>query len=165
MMGLLSDNTLVVISIFFGSGSIVYAIVSKILYKKKYEQEVRDISAEADIKGDEFWKKRYDVLQQEVETKDNWWRARYDTLYVEYQNERKLSNEIIVSFRSELTEIRNEYEKQRCIERQKYEQLLEQYHSLEEESEKREKEYKQKIYQLEDILLKYEQKLNSKSYE
>ena len=34
------------------------------------------------------------------ESKDGWWKARYDTLYSEYQNERKLSNDIIVSFQN-----------------------------------------------------------------
>ena len=47
------------------------------------------------MKGDEFWKKRYDVLQHEVNNKDVWWKERYDTLYKEFQNERSLSNEIV----------------------------------------------------------------------
>lgn len=158
----LFENTFSIISLLFGTGGIGFAIISKILDRRKYEQEVRDASAEADMKGDEFWKKRYDVLNNEVQNKDTWWKARYDTLYSEYQNERKLSNEIIVSFRSELNEMRNDYEKQRELEKQKYGQLLEQYHSLEEESQKREKEYKLKISQLEDMIEKYDQKLNSK---
>lgn len=159
-MNWLSENAFAVISLVFGTGSIGYAVVSKFLDRKKYEQEVRDASADADIKGDEFWKKRYDVLQHEVETKDGWWKARYDTLYAEYQNERKLSNDIIVSFRTELSEMRNDYEKQREIERQKYSQLLEQYRGFEEESQRREMEYKQKISQLEDMVSKYEKRLN-----
>jgi len=158
----LSENAFAIISLLFGTGGIGFAVISRILDRRKYEQEVRDASAEADMKGDEFWKKRYDVLNNEVQNKDTWWKARYDTLYSEYQNERKLSNEIIVSFRSELNEMRNDYEKQRELEKQKYGQLLEQYHSLEEESQRREKEYKQKISQLEDMIEKYDQKLNSK---
>jgi len=159
-MNWLSENAFAIISLLFGTGGIGYAIVSRALDRKKYEQEVRDASAEADIKGDEFWKKRYDVLQHEVESKDGWWKARYDTLYSEYQNERKLSNDIIVSFRTELREMRNDYEKQREIERQKYSQLLEQYRGFEEESQRREIEYKQRISQLEDMVSKYEKRLN-----
>jgi len=160
----LSENAFAIISLLFGTGGVGFAFISRILDRRKYEQEVRDASAEADMKGDEFWKKRYDVLNNEVQDKDTWWKARYDTLYSEYQNERKLSNEIIVSFRSELNEMRTDYEKQRELEKQKYGQLLEQYHSLEEGSQKREKEYKQKISQLEDMIENYDQKLNSKSY-
>lgn len=159
-MNWLSENAFAIISLLFGTGGIGYAIVSRALDRKKYEQEVRDASAEADIKGDEFWKKRYDVLQHEVESKDGWWKVRYDTLYSEYQNERKLSNDIIVSFRTELSEMRNDYEKQREIERQKYSQLLEQYRGFEEESQRRETEYKRRISQLEDIVSKYEKRLN-----
>lgn len=159
-MNWLSENAFAIISLLFGTGGIGYAIISRALDGKKYEQEVRDASAEADIKGDEFWKKRYDVLQHEVESKDGWWKARYNTLYSEYQNERKLSNDIIVSFRTELSEMRNDYEKQREIERQKYSQLLEQYRGFEEESRRREIEYKQRISQLEDMVSKYEKRLN-----
>lgn len=155
-----AENTFSIISLIFGTGGIGYALVSKFLDRKKYEQEVRDASAEADIKGDEFWKKRYDVLQKEGETKDTWWKSRYDALYLEYQNERKLSNEIIVSFRSELNIMRIDYEKQREAEKQKYNQLFEQYKNFEEESQRREKEYKQRISQLEELVSKYEKKIN-----
>ena len=161
-MNWLSENVLTIISLLFGAGGIGFAIVSKILDRKKYEQEVRNISAEADIKSDEFWKNRYNILQKELESKDNWWKNRYDTLYVEYQNERKLSNEIIVTFRAELAEIRQSYEEQRKIEREKYKQLLEQYKSLEEDSKKREAEYKRRINQLELTIIEYEQRLNKK---
>ena len=68
-MNWLSENAFAIISLLFGTGGIGYAIVSRALDRKKYEQEVRDASAEADIKGDEFWKKRYDVLQHEVRIK------------------------------------------------------------------------------------------------
>jgi len=161
-MGWLSENAFTIISILFGTGSLGYAISTRVLNRRKYEQEVRNASAEADIKGDEFWKKRYDVLNQEIDMKDTWWKSRYDTIYTEYQNERKLSNEIIVSFKSELTEMRSDYEKQRELEKEKYSQLLEQYHSLEEESKNRERDYKQKISQLEEMIEKYDKKINSK---
>lgn len=159
-MNWLSENAIAIISLLFGAGGIGFAVISKILDRKKYEQEVRNASAEADMKGDEFWRKRYDVLDNEVKDKDDWWKSRYDTLYIEYQNERKLSNDIIVSFREELNKIRSEYESQRDIERQKYSQLLEQYRRFEEESQKREVEYKQRISMLEDLVSKYEKKLN-----
>lgn len=162
-MDWIKSNLFEIISILFGTSGVGYIIVQRILDNKKYDQELRDATSSADIKGDEFWKKRYDVLDSEVNSKDNWWKARYDTLYAEYQNERKLSNEIIASFRSELSEMRTDYEIQREMEKQKYSQLLEQYHSLEEESEKREKDYKQKICQLEEMISNYEQKLNSKA--
>lgn len=162
-MSWLSENAFALISFLFGTGGVGYAIVSRALDKKKYDQEVRDVSAEADIKGDEFWKRRYDVLQKEVESKDTWWKERYDTLYVEYQSERKLSNEVIVCFRTELNQMRGEYEKQRESEKQKYNQLLESYHVFEEESKKREIEYKFRISQLEEMISKYEKKLNTGS--
>ncbi len=158
----LSNEVVTVFSILFGTGSVGYIIISKILDHKRYTQEVREAEAEADIKSDEFWKNRYDILQKELESKDNWWKNRYDTLYVEYQNERKLSNEIIITFRTELAEIRQSYEEQREIEREKYKQLLEQYKSLEEDSKKREAEYKRRINQLELTIIEYEQRLNKK---
>lgn len=155
----LSENLFGLISLLFGAGGIGYAVVSKTLNRKKYEQEVRNATAEADIKGDDFWKKRYDVLQKEVENKDSWWKERYDTLYNEYQNERKLSNEIVKSFRTELNEMRSDYDKQRELEKMKYDKLMEQYRSFEEESQKREQEYKQRISQLENLVASYEQRL------
>lgn len=155
----LSENLFGLISLLFGAGGIGYAVVSKTLDRKKYEQEVRNATAEADIKGDDFWKKRYDVLQKEVENKDSWWKERYDTLYNEYQNERKLSNEIVKSFRTELNEMRSDYDKQRELEKMKYDKLMEQYRSFEEESQKREQEYKQRISQLENLVASYEQRL------
>lgn len=157
----LSENLFGVISLLFGTGGIGFAVISKILDRKKYEQEVRTASAEADMKGDDFWKKRYDVLQKEVENKDSWWKERYDTLYNEYQNERKLSNEIVKSFRTELNEMRSDYDKQRELEKMKYDKLMEQYRSFEEESQKREHEYKQRISQLENLVASYEQRLKA----
>lgn len=158
----LSNEVVTIFSVLFGAGSIGYALVSKLLDRRRYSQEVREAKAEADIKSDEFWKNRYDILQKEMEAKDVWWKNRYDTLYLEYQTERKLSNEIIVTFRAELAEIRQSYEEQREIEREKYKQLLEQYKSLEEDSKKREAEYKRRINQLELTIIEYEQRLNKK---
>ena len=158
----LNENVVSIISVFFGAGGIVYAIVTRLLDRKKYSQEVRTATSEADLKGDEFWKQRYDVLQKEVENKDNWWKDRYDALYKEYENERTLSNEIVKSFSTELNEMRNDYEQQRELERQKYDKLMEQYHTFEEESKKRESEYKERIATLEDLVSKYERRLESK---
>ena len=155
----LNENVVSIVSILFGTGSIIYAVVTHFLDKKKYDQEVRKDAAEADIKGDEFWKQRYDVLQKEVENKDTWWKQRYDALYKEYENERTLSNEIVKSFRTELNEMRNDYEKQRELERQKYDKLMEQYKTFQEESEKKEHEYKERINTLEQLVSKYEKRL------
>lgn len=158
-MGWLSDNLFGIISLLFGAGGIGYAVVSRVLDRKKYAQEVRVSQADADIKEDDFWKKRYDVLQAEVDNKDSWWKERYDALYAEYQNERKLSNEIVKSFRTELNEMRADYEKQRELEKMKYDKLMEQYRSFEEESQRRETEYKQRISQLEQLVESYEKRL------
>ena len=158
-MGWLSDNLFGIISLLFGAGGIGYAVVSRVLDRKNYAQEVRVSQADADIKEDDFWKKRYDVLQAEVDNKDSWWKERYDALYADYQNERKLSNEIVKSFRTELNEMRADYEKQRELEKMKYDKLMEQYRSFEEESQKRETEYKQRISQLEQLVESYEKRL------
>ena len=162
-MEFLNENVTTIISIFFGTGGVVYAVVSRILDRKKYDQEVRGATAEADMKGEEFWKQRYDVLQKEVENKDTWWKVRYDSLYQEYENERHLTNEIINSFRNELNEMRNDYEKQREIERQKYDKLMEQYRAFEEESSVKEHEYRDRISALEELVTKYEKRLGSKN--
>ena len=158
-MELLNENAVSIVSVLFGTGGIIYAIVTHFLDKKKYDQEVRKDAAEADIKGDEFWKQRYNVLQKEVENKDTWWKQRYDALYKEYENERTLSNEIVKSFRTELNEMRNDYEKQRELERQKYDKLMEQYKTFQEESDKKEHEYKERINTLEQLVSKYEKRL------
>lgn len=156
----MNEQLINIVSLIFGTGGIGYAIIARILDKRKYAQEVREAAAQADIKGDEFWKQRYDVLQKEVQSKDDWWKERYDSLYAEYQNERKLSNEIVKSFRNELEEMRSDYENQRELERAKYDKLMEQYKLFEEESQKRETEYKQRITQLEKIVEGYEQRLS-----
>ena len=142
-----------IFSILFGTGGIVSAIVTHFLNKKKYVQEVREASVDADIKRDTFWKQRYDVLQKEVDSKDNWWKERYDALYKEYQNERTLSNDILKSFRDELAEIREDYERQKEAERQRYEELRV-------ESIRKETEYKNRITQLEELVKGYEKRLS-----
>lgn len=157
-----SENGFALISLLFGTGGIGYAIIARIMDRKKYKQEVKEAEANANIKGDEFWKQRYDVLQKEIVNKDEWWKARYDALYKEYENERKLSNEIVQNFRTELNVMRDEYDKQRELERKKYNLLLEQYHSFEEESEHKESEYKERIRQLEDLVTKYEKRIGEK---
>ena len=152
-MEFLNEHVTTIISIFFGTGGVVYAVVSRILDRKKYDQEVRGATAEADMKGEEFWKQRYDVLQKEVDSKDNWWKERYDALYKEYQNERTLSNDILKSFRDELAEIREDYERQKEAERQRYEELRV-------ESIRKETEYKNRITQLEELVKGYEKRLS-----
>lgn len=56
-----------VISLLFGAGGIGYAIVARMLDRKKYDQEVRCSQADADLKGEEFWKGRYDTLMAELD--------------------------------------------------------------------------------------------------
>lgn len=148
-----TSNYIELFSILFGAGGVIYAVVSHFLNAKKYAQEVREASSDADIKSDTFWKQRYDVLQQEVENKDIWWKQRYDSLYQEYQNERTLSNDILKSFRTELTEIREDYERQKEAERQRYEELRD-------ESIRKENEYKNRISQLEELVKGYEKRFN-----
>ena len=43
----------------------------------------------------------------------------------------------------------------------KYDKLMEQYRSFEEESQRREQDYKQRISQLEDLVASYEQRLKA----
>ena len=45
----LNENAVSIVSVLFGTGGIIYAIVTHFLDKKKYEQEVRKVAAEADI--------------------------------------------------------------------------------------------------------------------
>lgn len=149
-----------IIGVLFGAGGIIYAIVMHFVEKKKYEAEVKELQANADIKTDEFWKNRYDVLNTEMQNKDAWWKERYDNLYEELQNERKLSNEIVSSFRSELNEIRDDYERQRDIDKKKYSDLLEQYNKFQEESTRQNSENLKRIGQLEKLVAEYEKRLN-----
>lgn len=153
-------NVSEILSYLFAAGGVGYAIITHYLNKKKYNQEVKNEEIYADIKQDEFWKHRYDVLEKEVENKDTWWKNRYDALYEEYQREKQLSNEIVKSFRTELNEMRNEYEAQRTLEKQKYDNLMAQYKSFEDEIESREVEYKNRISTLEKLVESYELRLN-----
>lgn len=159
MMDWISKNLFEIFALVFGTGGIGYALITRALNRRKYEQEIRDAEFSADLKSDEFWKARYDVLEKEVQNKDNWWKSRYDTLYVEYENERRLGNEIVKSFRTELNEMRNDYEKQRDLEKEKYNVLIEQYRNFELESQRREDEYKLRIKALEELVESYEKRL------
>lgn len=158
-MNWFSEHITEVVSILFGSGGIIFAIVNKLLDRKKYEQEVRNASADADIHTDEFWKKRYDVLNSEMQNKDAWWRERYDNLYNEFQNERKLSNDIIKNFRTELNEIREDYERQHEIDNEKYNALMQQYRNYQNEVERKSQEQIARICQLEKLVSEYEKRL------
>lgn len=145
-----------VISLLFGVGSIGYAVVARMLDRKKYEQEVRASQADADLKGEEFWKGRYDVLAAELDKKESWWKERYDNLYQEVQNERRLSNEMMTNFRNELNKIRDEYEAQRQADRDKYNRLMEEFRTQECEANRAAEEYKRRISDLEASIAAYE---------
>lgn len=145
-----------VISLLFGVGSIGYAVVARMLDRKKYEQEVRASQADADLKGEEFWKGRYDVLVAELDKKESWWKERYDNLYQEVQNERRLSNEMMTNFRNELNKIRDEYEAQCQADRDKYNRLMEEFRTQEREANRAAEEYKRRISDLEASIVAYE---------
>jgi len=149
-----------VLSLVFGSGGILYGVITHFLTRKKYNQEVREAKAEADIKGDNFWKQRYDVLQNELNSRNNWWSERYDSLDKDFEEERRVNVELIKSFRTEINQMRQDYEKQRQAERQRYDELLKQYRDFEKESEIKESIYKDRIAKLEVLLSKYEKKHN-----
>jgi hypothetical protein len=161
-MSWMNENVVEFLSVLFGTGGIGFAIITHILDRKKYQQEVRQASADADIHADEFWKNRYDVLNAEMQNKDTWWRERYDNLYQELQNERKLSNEIIKNFRAELNEIREDYEKQHSADNEKYEALMRKYKEYQDEVENKNREQMSRICQLENLVAEYEKKINRK---
>lgn len=163
MSGIMHENIFSIISLLFGTGGIGYALFSRILYHKKYLQEVREATVEADAKSDAFWKNRYDVLNEELKSKDEWWKNRYANMYSELQNERQLSNEIIKSFRSELNEIRENYENQRNIDKRKYNELLAQYEKYQEETHIQNEAAIKRIGQLEDLVSEYERRLKMES--
>lgn len=154
--GLFMTTIFPVISLLFGAGSIGYAVVARMLDRKKYEQEVRASQADADLKGEEFWKGRYDVLAAELDKKESWWKERYDNLYQEVQNERRLSNEMMTNFRNELNKIRDEYEAQRQADRDKYNRLMEEFRTQECEANRAAEEYKRRISDLEASIVAYE---------
>ena len=158
-MSWFSENLVEIFSITFGVGSIGYAIVSRILDRKKYNEEVKRISVDTDIQTDEFWKSRYNVLNEEMKNKDVWWKERYDNLYSEFQNERKLSNEIIKNFRIELNEIREDYERQHDIDSQRYKDLMQQYRNYQDEVERKNADQMARICQLEQLVSEYEKRL------
>lgn len=162
MSGELFNTTIFpVISLIFGAGGIGYGVISRILDRKKYEQEVRASRADADLKGEEFWKGRYDVLVAELDKKESWWKERYDNLYQEVQNERKISNDMMTNFRTELNKIREEYEAQRQADKDKYNRLMEEFHNQERAALKAEEEYKRRINELEASIDKYEDMIKS----
>lgn len=158
----LRDNIIALAGVLFGAGSVGYLLISKLVDRNKYNQEVRVASSEADIKGDEFWKKRYDVLENENKQKDEWWQARYNNLSAELNSEKGLTNEIIKSFRNELNEIRKEYESQKEYEQKKYEKLREDYNILEKESEEKINSLIKRIGQLESMIDNYLMKICNK---
>ena len=158
----LNDNLVTLITTLFGAGGLIYGIVMHFLKKRSYNADVKEKEATADIKSDEFWKHRYDVLENEMKSKDTWWKERYDNLYSELQNERKLSNEIVANFRAELNQIREDYERQRESDKKKYGELLEQYNTFQEQSAQQNRENMNRITQLENLVTDYERRLNIK---
>lgn len=158
-MNWFGEHIIEIISILFGAGGIGYAVVERMLNRKQYSQQVRQETASADIHIDEFWKNRYDVLMAEMQNKDTWWKDRYNKLYEEFQDERKLSNEIINNFRTELNQIREDYEKQKENDKQRYDELMVQYRNYQEEVERKGQEQIKRINQLERLVAEYEKKL------
>lgn len=158
-MNWFSEHIVEIISILFGAGGIGYAIIERVLNRKQYSQQVRQETASADIHIDEFWKNRYDVLMAEMQNKDTWWKDRYNKLYEEFQDERKLSNDIINNFRTELNQIREDYEKQKENDKQRYDELMVQYRNYQEEVERKGQEQIKRINQLERLVAEYEKRL------
>lgn len=150
-----------IISLLFGAGGIGYAVVARMLDRKKYAQEVRCSQADADLKGEEFWKGRYGTLMNELDKKESWWKERYNNLYQEVQNERKLSNEMMTNFRNELNKIRDEYEAQRQADRDKYNRLMEEFRTQEREANKAAEDYKRRINELEASITAYEEMIKN----
>lgn len=158
-MNWIGEHLIEIISILCGAGGVGYAVVERMLNRKQYSQQVRQETASADIHIDEFWKNRYDVLMAEMQNKDTWWKDRYNKLYEEFQDERKLSNEIINNFRSELNQIREDYEKQKESDKQRYDALMLQYRNYQDEVERKSQEQIKRINQLEKLVTEYEKKL------
>lgn len=158
-MNWLTEHIVEIISILFGTSGIGYVIINRLLNSRTYDQQVRQDAATADMHIDEFWKNRYDVLVTEMENKDAWWKDRYNKLYEEFQDERKLSNEIINNFRSELNQIREDYEKQKESDKQRYDELMLQYRNYQDEVERKSQEQIKRINQLEKLVTEYEKKL------
>ena len=134
-----------IISLLFGAGGIGYAVVARMLDRKKYAQEVRCSQA----------------LMNELDKKESWWKERYNNLYQEVQNERKLSNEMMTNFRNELNKIRDEYEAQRQADRDKYNRLMEEFRTQEREANKAAEDYKRRINELEASITAYEEMIKN----
>lgn len=162
-MSWFTEHITEILSLVFGAGGIGFAIIDRVLNRRKYNEQVRTDAASADMKVDEFWKTRYDVLNEEMKSKDAWWKDRYDNLYSEFQDERKLSNDIINNFRTELNQIREDYEQQKDIDKQKYDELMRQYHDYQQEVERKNREQMGRINQLERLVTEYERKLKKNS--
>ena len=116
----MTENIVTILGVLLGSGGIVTAIVVHFLDIRKFNNEVKSGRIDLDIKSDDFWKKRYDILNKELQDKDTWWKERYDSLYGQLQNERNLSNDIVKTLRQELSEIKKDYEEQHTRDEEKY---------------------------------------------
>jgi DNA repair exonuclease SbcCD ATPase subunit len=153
------NNLITVFSVLFGSGSIAYLIINKLFSRAKYNQEVRKVEKEVDLQSDEFWKKRYEVLEKENKDKDAWWKERYENLYSELQTERGQNNEIFKNFREQLSEIRQDYENQIKSHKEKYNNLFKEYQNALQQSDEESRRFNNRINSLEEIIKAYEKKL------
>lgn len=159
----MTENIVTILGVLLGSGGIVTAIVAHFLDIRKFNNEVKSGCIDLDIKSDDFWKKRYDILNKELHDKDTWWKERYDSLYGQLQNERNLSNDIVKTLRQELSEIKKDYEEQHTRDEEKYNVLVKQYEQFKQETAERNKVQMERINQLELLVDSYEQKINDKT--
>lgn len=159
----MTENIVTILGVLLGSGGIVTAIVVHFLDIRKFNNEVKSGRIDLDIKSDDFWKKRYDILNKELQDKDTWWKERYDSLYGQLQNERNLSNDIVKTLRQELSEIKKDYEEQHTRDEEKYNVLVKQYEQFKQETAERNKVQMERINQLELLVDSYEQKINDKT--
>lgn len=159
----MTENIVTIFGVLLGSGGIITAIVTHFLDIRKFNNEVKSGRIDLDIKSDDFWKKRYDILNKELQDKDTWWKERYDSLYGQLQNERNLSNDIVKTLRQELSEIKKDYEEQHTMDEEKYNALVKQYEQFKQETAERNKVQMERINQLELLVDSYEQKINDKT--
>ena len=159
----MTENIVTIFGVLLGSGGIITAIVTHFLDIRKFNNEVKSERIDLDIKSDDFWKKRYDILNKELHDKDTWWKERYDSLYGQLQNERNLSNDIVKTLRQELSEIKKDYEEQHTRDEEKYNVLVKQYEQFKKETAERNKVHMERINQLELLVDSYEQKINDKT--